>query len=103
MRQAYFATVSWTDANIGKILDAFEATPFMPNTVIAFWGDHGWFVRIELAHMRTPVHQLEYMWCMALIVHSTHPYARSHTSTTHVHTHAHAHTHTHYAYVYPNY
>lgn len=37
MRQAYFATVSWTDANIGKILDAFEATPFMPNTVIAFW------------------------------------------------------------------
>jgi len=42
MRQAYFATVSWTDANIGKILDAFEATPFMPNTVIAFWGDHGW-------------------------------------------------------------
>ena len=42
MRQAYFATVSWTDANIGKILDAFEATSFNDDAVIAFWGDHGW-------------------------------------------------------------
>ena len=94
MRQAYFATVSWTDANIGKILDAFEATPFMPNTVIAFWGDHGWFVRIELAHMRTPVHQLEYMWCMSLIVHPPTPMP-AHTHPLHTCTHMHMHTCTH--------
>lgn len=42
MRQAYFATVSWTDANIGRILDTFEATPFADGAVTAFWGDHGW-------------------------------------------------------------
>ena len=41
MRQAYFATVSWTDANIGKILDAFEQTPFAADAVLAMWGDHG--------------------------------------------------------------
>ena len=41
MRQAYFATVSWTDANIGKILDAFEQTPFAADAVVVMWGDHG--------------------------------------------------------------
>ena len=42
MRQAYFATVSWTDHNLGRILDAFEATPFRDDAVLALWGDHGW-------------------------------------------------------------
>ena len=43
MPQAYFATVSYTDWNIGKILDAFEAHPTLSeDAVIAFWGDHGW-------------------------------------------------------------
>lgn len=41
-RQAYFASVSWTDANIGKVLDAFDNTPFAKDAVLAFWGDHGW-------------------------------------------------------------
>eukprot|EP00035_Acanthoeca_spectabilis_P012558 m.224646 g.224646 ORF g.224646 m.224646 type:complete len:318 (-) comp15651_c0_seq5:1120-2073(-) len=36
-RQAYFACVSWTDANIGKVLDAFDATPFSKDSVLAFW------------------------------------------------------------------
>ena len=41
-RQAYFATVSWTDANIGKVLDAFEKTSFADGNdyVLAVWGDH---------------------------------------------------------------
>jgi arylsulfatase A-like enzyme len=41
-RQAYFATVSWTDANIGKVLDAFEKTKFAEGNdyVLAVWGDH---------------------------------------------------------------
>ena len=43
-RQAYFATVSWTDANIGLVLDAFEKTSFAEGNdyVLAVWGDHGW-------------------------------------------------------------
>jgi len=43
MRQAYFASVSWMDHNIGRILDAFEAAPTLSNnTVVVLWGDHGW-------------------------------------------------------------
>ena len=43
MRQAYYASTSWTDANVGKILDAFEENGFAwNNTVVVFWGDHGW-------------------------------------------------------------
>jgi iduronate 2-sulfatase len=45
-RQAYFACVSWTDANVGRVLDAFEKTQFAANdwngTVLVFWGDHGY-------------------------------------------------------------
>ena len=37
-RQAYFACVSWTDSNIGRVLDAFDATPFAKDAVLAFWG-----------------------------------------------------------------
>ena len=37
-RQAYFACVSYTDENIGKILDAFDATPFARDAVLVFWG-----------------------------------------------------------------
>ena len=43
LRQGYFASVSWTDANIGRVLDAFDAATILSsNAVIAFWGDHGW-------------------------------------------------------------
>lgn len=41
MRQAYFAATSWTDANIGKVLDAFEHNFEWNNTVVVMWGDHG--------------------------------------------------------------
>ncbi len=44
-RQAYFACVSWMDANVGRILDAFDATQFAraeEGVVYAFWGDHGY-------------------------------------------------------------
>lgn len=41
MRQAYFAATTWTDHNIGQILNALDRSPFANNTIIAFWGDHG--------------------------------------------------------------
>eukprot|EP00756_Hemistasia_phaeocysticola_P050454 Hpha_TRINITY_DN2528_c0_g1::TRINITY_DN2528_c0_g1_i1::g.1407::m.1407/K01136/IDS; iduronate 2-sulfatase len=42
MRHAYWAATSFTDANIGKVLDALDASPAVNNTVIALWGDHGY-------------------------------------------------------------
>jgi iduronate 2-sulfatase len=40
--QGYYACVSYTDAQIGKILDALEASGKADNTIIILWGDHGW-------------------------------------------------------------
>jgi arylsulfatase A-like enzyme len=42
MRRAYWACVSYTDANIGRVLDALEVSPFASNTVVVLWGDHGY-------------------------------------------------------------
>lgn len=39
---AYMATVSYVDAQVGKIMDALEENDLMNNTIIVFWGDHGW-------------------------------------------------------------
>ena len=38
----YYACVSYTDAQIGKLLDAIEALDLADNTIVILWGDHGW-------------------------------------------------------------
>lgn len=38
----YNACVSYTDAQIGKILQALEDLDMVDNTVVILWGDHGW-------------------------------------------------------------
>ena len=42
LRRAYYAAVSFTDYNVGLVLTALEAHGYAGNTVITFWGDHGW-------------------------------------------------------------
>jgi arylsulfatase A-like enzyme len=42
LRRAYFASVSYGDAQIGKVLDALEALGLAQNTIVVLWGDHGW-------------------------------------------------------------
>ena len=38
----YMATVSYTDAHIGRLLNELEEQGVAENTIIVLWGDHGW-------------------------------------------------------------
>lgn len=41
-RRAYAACVRYTDRQIGKVLDALEASGEAEDTIVVLWGDHGW-------------------------------------------------------------
>ena len=38
----YYACVSYTDAQIGKVLAELDALGLGDDTIVVFWGDHGW-------------------------------------------------------------
>jgi len=41
-KQAYFAGVSYTDAQIGKVMEELGKLGLDKNTIVILWGDHGW-------------------------------------------------------------
>lgn len=44
LRHAYFASVSYSDAQIGKLIAKLKEKDLYDNTVIIVWGDHGWLL-----------------------------------------------------------
>ncbi len=42
IKHGYYASVSYTDAQIGRLLDALEELGLAENTLVVLWGDHGW-------------------------------------------------------------
>lgn len=40
--QAYLACITFSDAMIGRILDALDRSPNRDNTIVALWSDHGY-------------------------------------------------------------
>lgn len=42
LRHAYYACVSYVDAQIGRLLDELERLQLRDETIVVLWGDHGW-------------------------------------------------------------
>lgn len=40
--QGYLAAISYSDAMIGRLMDAFDKSEYRDNTIVVFWSDHGW-------------------------------------------------------------
>jgi len=38
----YYASISYMDTQVGRVLDEVEALGLDENTIIVLWGDHGW-------------------------------------------------------------
>src|SRR5262245_55056759 len=49
--QAYLATIAFVDHEVGRLLDALDKSPNRDNTIVVFWGDHGWHLG-EKEHWR---------------------------------------------------
>jgi arylsulfatase A-like enzyme len=49
--QAYLATISYMDGQLGRLLDGLEKSPHRDNTIVVFWTDHGWHLG-EKEHWR---------------------------------------------------
>jgi len=42
LKHGYYASVSYTDAQIGKVINELDRLGLTKNTIIVLWGDHGW-------------------------------------------------------------
>lgn len=42
VRHGYYASTSFTDAQVGRVLDALDRTGLAKNTIIVLWSDHGY-------------------------------------------------------------
>jgi arylsulfatase A-like enzyme len=49
--QGYLASISYTDGQVGRLLDALDTGPHAKNTVVVLWTDHGWHLG-EKKHWR---------------------------------------------------
>ncbi|MEY3175133.1 MAG: Choline-sulfatase [Planctomycetota bacterium] len=46
--RSYLASTAFVDAQIGRILDALDSSPWADNTVVVLWSDHGWHLGEKL-------------------------------------------------------
>jgi arylsulfatase A-like enzyme len=49
--QAYLATITFADAMLGRLFDAYEKSAAKDNTILVLWSDHGWHLG-EKQHWR---------------------------------------------------
>lgn len=44
----YLASVSFADAQVGRLINALDQSPYTRNTIIVLWSDHGWHLGEKL-------------------------------------------------------
>lgn len=49
--QGYLAAITFCDAQVGRLMEAFDKSGYRSNTVVVFWTDHGWHLG-EKEHWR---------------------------------------------------
>lgn len=49
--QAYLASIAFADAQIGRLIEALDASGHADDTIVILWGDHGWHLG-EKQHWR---------------------------------------------------
>lgn len=42
LKHGYYAAISYTDAQVGKVLQELDRLGLRKNTIVVLWGDHGW-------------------------------------------------------------
>lgn len=42
LKHGYYACISFTDAQIGRLMESLKQNGLYDNTIIILWGDHGW-------------------------------------------------------------
>jgi len=42
LKHGYLASMSYVDAQIGRLMNKLEALGLLENTIVVLWGDHGW-------------------------------------------------------------
>ena len=42
LRRAYYSALTWTDSLVGRVIEELDSLGLADNTIISFWGDHGW-------------------------------------------------------------
>ena len=46
--QGYLASISFSDAMLGRVMDAFDKSPYAKDTIVMLWSDHGWHLGEKL-------------------------------------------------------
>ena len=64
--RAYLACMTYADTEVGRLLDALEASPYRDNTIVILLGDHGWYLGEKSQWRKTllweEAQRMPYIW-----------------------------------------